>query len=231
MRHAPHNSRSPHQAALVLTVLAACLVTLYGGPGVASAQTSRKTPPPKVTTARPRAATTTETPAARPNLQPLREFFARLKKRVAGGEVNPQQEFSLTVQTVRQRDEWAAWRWLNFNGDAAAKTALQDFLAAFKATQVLESFAPNAQTLTLELVAGKTDLLIKAAFEVQNAQRAQALAADYGKLFATLTTARRATPEGVLWENTQARTELRQVIVVSRLPRAALNAELAAQRR
>ena len=224
-RSTKHNPRNANNAAVVLMMMSACLVVLCGGPGLAHAQNRNA---PKVVSSRARQESVTPPRLGKNGTRPLREFFTKLKQRVASGELNPRRDFSLTADTTRNKQgRFTAFRLKSFTGDASAQAAAQEFLAALVATQLLTNFAPDAQALTLQLVAGKTELLIKASFQVPNANRAQTLAADYGKFFQTLAAARRTTEDAVFWENTTAQASRDQVIVISNLPRAALNALLA----
>ena len=223
-RSTKHNPRNANNAAVVLMMMSACLVVLCGGPGPARAQNRNA---PKVVSSRVRQESVTPPRLGKNGTRPLREFFTKLKQRVASGEINPRRDFSLTADTTRKQGRFTAFRLKSFTGDASAQAAAQEFLAALVATQLLNNFAPDAQALTLQLVAGKTELLIKAVFQVPTTSRAETLAADYSKFFHTLAAARRTGEDAVFWENTTAQASRDQVIVISNLPRAALNALLA----
>ena len=216
MNRATHNFRSTNNAALVLTMLSACLVVLCGGPQVAAQQ--------------PKAATQREetTRVARVDVSPLRGFFAKLKQRVARGELNPQQNFGFTVKTQRAKGgRFADFSFTAQRGDAKSIAAAKEFLAALQQCQLLDALAEEASKLILQLEAGDTDVIIRAAFTVSSLSRAQALAADYGKLFQTLSATRKGQAEAVFYENTKPLAAAQEFVITSRLPRAALNRLLA----
>jgi hypothetical protein len=214
------NSRANHNAALVFTMLSACLVLLCGGTVPAQAQQ------PKAAARREDNSQTVR--VARADVGPLRGFFAKLKQRVARGELDPQRNFALTVKTQRARGgQFASFSFTAQNGDAKSIAAAKEFLAALQQCKLLDALAEDAAKLVLQLEAGDTDVTIRAAFTVSDQGRSQALAADYTKLFQTLAAARKGRSEAVFYENTKALATAQEFAIVSRLPRAGLNQLLA----
>ncbi len=210
-----HNPRATNNATLVLTMLSACLVLLCGGAGQVSAQ-------------QPKAAARRD--VARTDVRPLRGFFAKLKQRVARGELDPQQNFAITVKTQRAKGgHFADFMFTAQRGDAKSIAAAREFLAVLQQCQLLDALAEDASKLILQLEAGDKDVIIRAAFTVSNEGRAQALAADYGKLFQTLAAARKSAAEAIFYENTKSLASAQELTIVSRLPRAALNSMLRGQ--
>jgi hypothetical protein len=217
MNRFSHNPRPTNNAALVLTMLSACLVLLCGGPAPVNAQPKAKS-----------ADNANTIRVTRADVGPLRGFFAKLKQRVARGELDPQSSFALTVRTQRAK----GGRFANFvftaqRGDAKSIAAAKEFLAVLQQCQLLDALAEDAAKLVLQLEAGEQDVIIRAAFTVAQEGRAQALAADYGKLFQTLAVARKGATEAVFYENTKALASTQQFVITSRLPRANLNKLLA----
>jgi hypothetical protein len=209
-----------NNAALMLTVLSACLVLLCGGTMSATAQraaaTSRaKAAPPRQETA-PR--------VTQADVRPLREFFTKLKQRVARGEFDPEQNFALTVTTQRVRSgRFADFRFTAQRGDVKSLATAKEFLAALQKCQLLEAVAEDAARLVLKLEADEKDVIIHAAFTIAQETRAQALYNEYSKLFPALAAARKGKSEAVFYENTKALASAQEFVIVSRLPRAALN--------
>ena len=207
-------------------MLSACLVVLCGGPAnvtaqqPASAQRARTTAPRESVAPR----------VARANARPLREFFAKLKRRVASGELSPNQNFALTVTAQRKKGE----RFANFaftaqKGDARSLAAAKEFLAALQECQLLDALSEDASKLVLQLEAGDHDVFIQAAFTLSDAGRAQTLAGVYQDFFKLSARNGQGRSEAVLFENTKSLASRQQLILVSRLPRAALNKMLAEQ--
>jgi hypothetical protein len=212
MKRATPQPRPTNNAALVVTMLSACLALLCGAPAPVAAQQAAKTAPS----------------VAQTNTRPLREFFAKLRQRVARGELNPNKNFAFTVTAQRKKGErFANLAFTASRGDAVSLAAAKEFLAALQQSQLLDALAQDAGRLALQLTAGDADVLIQASFTLPNAGPAAALAALYQNFFRLAARDNPTRPEALFFENTKSLAQKSEFLVVSRLPRGALNRLLA----
>ncbi|MEP6922853.1 MAG: hypothetical protein ABI954_00180 [Pyrinomonadaceae bacterium] len=148
------------------------------------------------------------------------DFGNKLKALAKGGKLD---SFDITIQADAVNKNFLNQQIIIASGDKEFVDLLQELAPAF-----IESYFGqfSASQIDWSLRGDKTEINSNISFKVASEQKARSVASGLNLYFSMLREAKQNTNEGVIFNETTVTQENDQIFIVTRLPRAGLDAFL-----